>query len=243
MFRYSVVVVLLSMSMAASAGWGDLLDMFSGDESDGSGSVAQLADSEVVEGLKSALGNGVSSAVQNLGKLDGFYKDPKVRIPMPESLESVSKALRTLKQDKLADEFELSMNRAAEKAVPEAADIFGTAIRDMTFDDAKQILQGPDNAATSYLRRTSGERIAEKFLPIVTDATDRVGVTAKYKSIMSELGPMGRLIDTDSLDLDKYITDKAVDGLFLKIANEEKLIRENPAARTTDILKRVFGSR
>ena len=238
-----LLMVLTSMTFQAFAGWGDLLDIFSGDGESQGTSVAELADSDVAQGLKSALGNGVSSAISNLGKLDGFYKNPRVKIPMPESLESVSKALRTVGQGDMADEFELTMNRAAEKAVPEAADIFGSAIRDMTFEDAKQILQGPDNAATEYLRRTSGERIAEKFLPIVAEATDQVGVTSSFKNIMSELGPVGRFIDTDALDLDRYITDKAVDGLFLKIADEEKLIRNNPAARTTDILKRVFGSR
>jgi len=237
-----IYILFLIYPVTSHADWGDLLEIFSGDEQSLTGSVTELGDSEIAEGLKSALGNGVSSAIKNLGKTDGYYKNPRVKIPMPDSLQSVTKALRTIKQDKLADEFELTMNRAAEKAVPEAAEIFGSAIRDMSFTEAKEILQGPDNAATEYFRRTSGERIADKFLPVVADATEQVGVTSKFKSMMSELGPLARWIDTDAIDLDRYITDKAVDGLFLKIAEEEKLIRENPAARTNDILQRVFAN-
>lgn len=241
--KINLILLLVFLPATAYADWGDLLEIFTGEKASETTSIAELSNTDVVEGLKSALGNGVSSAISHLGKLDGFYKNPSVKIPIPDSLQSMTRALRTIKQDKLADEFELTMNRAAEKAVPEAAEIFGSAIRDMSFTDAKKILQGPDNAATEYLRRSSREKIADKFLPVVADATDQVGVTSKFKSIMSELGPLARWIDTDAIDLDRYITDKAVDGLFLMIADEEKLIRENPAARTTDILKRVFADR
>lgn len=239
--KNTLFLALLLIASPAFAAWSDFLDIFTESESSNAVNVSNLADSEIIDGLKTALGNGVSSAIKNLGKLDGFYKNPRVKIPMPESLESVSKALRTIKQDKLADEFEMTMNRAAEKAVPEAASIFGNAISQMSFNDARQILEGPDDAATRYLRRTSGNKIVNRFLPIVSEATDQVGVTARFKSIMEHLGPLANWINTDAVDLDQYIADKAVDGLFLKIADEEKLIRDNPAARTSDILKKVFS--
>jgi hypothetical protein len=161
---------------------------------------------------------------------------------MPESLQKAEKALRKLGQDKSVDEFILSMNRAAEQAVPETTAIFSDSIRSMSFDDAKGILQGPDDAATEYFRRSSGTRLAEKILPIVKKSTSAVGITAKYKDLLDKMGPLTSLIDKKSLDLDQYITRKALDGLFKMLAAEEKLIRNDPAARTTELLKKVFGT-
>ena len=196
----------------------------------------------MINGLKEALSNGTQSAINNLGRTDGFFKNPKVRIPMPESLEKVEKTLRKLKQDKTADEFILSMNRAAEQAVPEAATVFSDAIRGMSFEDAKGILQGPDDAATQYFRRSSKDRLTEKMLPIVKTSTSAVGITAKYKHMLDKMGPLSSLVDTKSLDIDQYITNKALDGLFKMVAEEEKLIRNDPAARTTTLLEKVFGA-
>jgi len=134
------------------------------------------------------------------------------------------------------------MNRAAEKAVPKAMSIFSRAIKNMSIEDAYGILQGPDNAATEYLKKTSGSQLHQQFLPMVKQATNNVGVTENYKALIDNLGMMSKLIDVESLDLDKYVTDKAVSGVFNLVANEEKLIRANPTARTSDILKKVFSS-
>ena len=223
------------------AGWGDLLDYIS-DESEIIQGTSMLTDAEVVGGLKEALSKGTTSAIASLGKEDGFFANRKVKIPMPDSLRIVEDGLRKIGQDKYADEFVLTMNRAAEQAVPEAAEIFGSAIRSMSIEDAKGILNGPDDAATKYFRRTSGEKLVNRFLPIVEKSTEKVGVTSNYKQMVDKLGFMSKFIDTDSLDVDRYITNKAIDGLFLMVAKEEKLIRENPAARTTELLKKVFSN-
>ena len=133
------------------------------------------------------------------------------------------------------------MNRAAEQAVPVAADVFSDSVREMSIDDARKILTGPDDAATRYFEKTSSDTLKQKFLPIVKSATNSVGLTASYKNLVGKLGPMSSFINTESLDLDNYVTDKAMEGLFLIVAREEKKIRENPVERTTDLLKKVFS--
>jgi hypothetical protein len=225
----------------AHAEWGDLFKIFTDENTVAEQSL--LTNSEIVEGLKAALSKGAKSAIGQLGKTDGFYGQPRFRIPMPDPLQSAEKALRKVGQDEIADDFILTMNRAAERAVPEAATIFSDAIRQMSFADAKMILNGPDDAATNYLRKTGGQQLEEAMLPIVKQATDQVGVTAKYKEVLDNLGFMSNLIDNDSLDIDLYVTNKATDGLFKILADEEKLIRQDPAARTSELLQRVFSSR
>jgi len=240
-FSTCVIVCVYFMTMAdTQAAWSDVFKIFTG-ESDQSTSSA-LSNSEIVNGLKEALSKGTKSAVNNLGRPDGFFQNPRVKIPMPESLAKVEMTLRKLKQDKTADEFILSMNRAAEQAIPEAVPVFSDAIHAMSIEDAKGILQGPDDAATQYFKRSSKHRLAEKMLPIVQKSTNAVGITAKYKSMVDKLGPVSGLMDTKSLDIDQYVTDKALDGLFKLLADEEQLIRNNPAARTTALLKKVFGT-
>jgi hypothetical protein len=140
------------------------------------------------------------------------------------------------------DDFIASMNRGAEKAAPEAAAVLGDAIRQMTVADAKAILTGTNNAATQYFRRTSETNLYDKFLPIVKKATDEVGVTSSYKRLVDKAGFAAPLLNAEAANLDGYVTRKALDGLFLKIGEEEKRIRENPAARTTDLLQKVFGA-
>lgn len=224
------------------ATWGDFLGIFIDEKDSVPAKNLSLTNSEMIAGLKEALTIGAQSAINNLGRTDGFFQNPEVKISMPESLEKIEKALRKLKQDKTADEFILSMNRAAEQAVPEAASIFSDAIRSMSFDDAKSILQGPDDAATQYFRRSGGARLSEKMLPIVKKSTTTVGITAKYKNMVDKMGPLSSLIDTKSLDIDQYITKKALNGLFKMLAAEEILVRNDPAARTTALLKKVFGT-
>ena len=204
----------------------------------------------MVGGLKEALAKGVQQAVATLGKPDGFLKDANVKIPMPESLQKVEKTLRTLRQDKLADEFVTTMNRAAEQAVPEAAAVLGDSVKQMSIADAKSILTGTNNAATQYFRRTSETNLHARFLPIVKTATEKAGVTGAYKRMTDKsrrrprrVRRIGRQPDRpEAPDLDSYVTRKTLDGLFLKIAEQEKMIRENPVARTTDLLQKVFGA-
>ena len=238
-------VTLLLGSPAVMADWRDLLKVFTGDDSEevvDKVKSAGLADEEIIDGLKQALEKGTRSAVAMLGKEDGYFSNPKVKIPMPDALKKAEKGLRKVGKGKIADNFVETMNRAAEKAAPEAASIFADSVRQMSISDARDILQGDDDAATQYFRRTSSDRLKEKFLPIVSDATNQVGVTSKYMKMVDKLGMFSGLIDTDDLDLDNYVTDKAMDGLFTMVALEEKKIRENPVARTTDLLKKVFGS-
>lgn len=202
-------------------------------------SLTALTETEIANGLKEALAKGVAQAVAQLGKDGGFLKNLDVKIPIPEKLRSVEKGLRAMGQDKYADEFDASLNHAAEQAVPAAAAVFADAIKQMTVNDAQAILKGPPDAATQYFRKTSTTQLTEKFLPIVKTATEKTGVTAAYKQLIQKAGPMAQLLGQDNADLDSYVTKKALDGLFKMVAAEEKQIRENPVARTTDLLKKV----
>lgn len=247
---FLIVSLFAAMLLAAAgshAGFSDLLDTLKGSVAGKSGAgttaAGTLSNDEMVSGLKEALGQGTQYAVKQLGKEGGYLDNARVRIPMPKSLAWVEKSLRTLRQDRLADEFVASMNHAAEQAVPEAAAIFGDAIRQMTLEDARGILGGPDDAATQYFRRTTSAALTAKMRPIVEQATARTGVTSSYKNMMSKAGGLSGLMSPDATDLDGYVTDKTLDGLFLMVAEEEKRIRENPLARSTDLLKKVFGGR
>ncbi len=204
---------------------------------------SQLSQSEVVAGLKEALAQGVETAIKSLGRTDGYLGNDLVRIPMPDYLDTLAQGVRAIGGDAYVDEFITSMNRAAEKAVPEAAKIFANAIRQMSIEDAKQILAGPDDAATQYFQRVAGPELVERFQPIVVNATKTVGVTSAYKGMVGQAGSMLSMLgQPDAADLDGYVTNKAVDGLFTVIAQQEKQIRDYPVARTTDLLKKVFGS-
>ena len=174
-----------------------------------------------------------------------------VRIPMPEKLQKVESALRLAGQNKMADDFVGSMNHAAEQAVPVAASVFGDTIKQMGIADAKAILSGTNDAATQYFRRTTQTNLHAKFYPIVQKATDQVGVTAQYKAMMGKftaVDTVSSLLGSKSStkfstgDIDTYVTDKALDGLYKMVAEEEKNIRANPLARTSDLLQTVFGS-
>jgi hypothetical protein len=201
-----------------------------------------LTNTEMVAGLKEALDKGTQFAVEKLGKPGGFLDNKKVRIPMPESLSWVESSLRTLGQDELADEFIVTMNEAAEQAVPEAADIFGEAVRNMSVEDAQAILTGPDDAATEYFRTHTEDALTERMQPIVEEATSRTGVTAAYKNMMSAAGGLSSMLPASSTDIDGYITGKTLDGLFLMIAREERKIRTDPLARSTELMQKVFGA-
>ena len=209
-----------------------------------------LSQDQLVGGLKQALSNGLQHAVGQLGHSGGFLTNLNVKIQMPDKLLLVEKTLHSLKQDKLADDFVASMNHAAEQAVPEATAVFADAVRQMSIDDAKAILTGPTNAATEYFRRTTSTNLFARFHPIVQKATASAGVTSTYKKMTaaasgssnSYMKSLGGLMGSDAMDVDSYVTNKALDGLFKMVADEEAKIRANPAARTTDLLKQVFGA-
>jgi hypothetical protein len=221
--------------------------------------LASLSQDQVVRGLEEALGIGLKQAVARLGHDGGFLTNLNVRIPMPEKLQKVESALRAIKQEKLADDFVTTMNHAAEQAVPEAGAVFAAALKQMTIEDGKAILTGPSDAATLYFQRTTSTNLYAKFYPIVQEATKQTGVTAAYKKLMEKadlagvneitqkLGGLGGVLgtavpDKQAMDLDAYVTNKALDGLFKMVAEEEKQIRQNPVARTSDLLQKVFGS-
>ena len=227
------------------------------------GSVSGLTEAEMDGGLKEALNKGVKVAISRLGREDGYFGNSLVKIPMPEKLALVEKGLRSAGMGKYADDFILAMNRAAEKAVPETATIFADTISQMSIDDAKNILTGPDDAATAYFRDRSGPKLQAAILPIVKQYTEQTKVTMYYKRMMGAydtygaplvqssgvgqylnvLGGSSEETQFDPRDLDGYITAKGVDGLFTVIAEEEKQIRTDPAARTTELLKKVFGTK
>jgi hypothetical protein len=192
-------------------------------------------------GLKEALSLGTTRAVDILGALDGFLKNDEVRIGVPEKLQTVEKALRVLGQDALVDEFKTSMNRAAEAAVPVAKEVFLDAVKQMTFEDALGILRGGEHSATEYLDAKSRPRLKELFRPMVEEKLDAVGATAAFDRFVGQYASLP-FREKPLFDLPDYVTDKALDGLFLMVAKEEENIRKNVVARTTDLLKEVFGS-
>jgi len=234
---------------AALADWSSITDFFKSESNKtiDSGALGQAADAvglsqdEIAKGLKEALADGVGTAVSELGRPDGFLQNAEVKIPMPEHLSMVEKGLRALGQDQRADQFVESMNRAAERAVPEAAGVFGDAISDMSIDDAKAILNGGDTAATEYLKASSTDALRSKFRPVVDGAIDQVGATQQYQSMVDKAGIASSFIDTEKLDLGNYVTDKTLDGVFTMIGAQEQKIRADPAARTSELLKKVFA--
>jgi len=200
----------------------------------------ELSQEKIASGLKEALQVGTENAVRSTGRLDGYFGNPKIKIPMPEKLQTMEKGLRAVGQGDQVDEFVLSMNRAAERAAPEAKAIFWDAIREMSFRDAEKILNGSDTAATEYFRRKTTERLATAFRPIVSDAMNRVGVTRQYKELVGRARSIP-FLKTEDLDIDDYVVRKGLDGLFYVLGEEERKIRREPAARVTDLLKDVFG--
>ena len=249
--NFLIALTLAATLSTSRAGWLDKLGLGGSSTNSttaASAALGALSNDQMVGGLKEALGNGLQHAVASLGHDGGFLTNLNVKIPMPEKLQTVEKTLRALKQDKLADEFVTTMNRAAEQAVPEAAAVFGDAVKQMSITDAQKILTGPKDAATQFFRRTTETNLYARFRPIVEKATAKTGATASYKNMLSKAGAtslggaLGGFLGQDALDLDNYVTEKSLDGLFKMVADEEKIIRENPAARTTDLLKQVFGS-
>lgn len=193
---------------------------------------------DTVGAIKLALQDGVETSVRALGKVNGFYGDKRVRIPLPKDLENIEDVLRRFGQDKYADDFAKTLNNAAEQAIPEATTVFVGAIKQMSIQDAIGIMRGSDNAATQYFRKVSSVELRGRFAPIVSQATSKVGVTKAYKDLSQRLALFG--VKTKVSDLDGYVTEKALDGLFLYVADEEAKIRKDPLGQGAALVRRVF---
>jgi hypothetical protein len=200
----------------------------------------ELTTEDVIGGLKQALEQGASIATDEASVVDGYFGNAEIRIPFPPEIEKVEGTLRDIGLDREVDRFIRSMNRAAEQAADRAIDIFVSAIRSMTIEDAWDILMGEDDAATQYLRKTTSPELFAAFQPVVKEALDSVLATRYYSDII-ELYNSLPLVQQVNPNLDEYVTMKAMDGLFLLIAREEALIREDPIARTTELMRRVFS--
>ena len=199
-----------------------------------------LTTEQVASGLKEALVKGVSTGTQNVGRIDGYFKNPKIKIPFPPDVQKVENTLRDIGLGSEVDRFVKTLNRGAEEAAKEAKPIFVSAIRQMTIQDAWSILKGDDKeAATNYLRKTTSDQLRSKFSPIVEKALNNTNATKYYSEIITRYNKIP-LVDDVNPDLQGYATEKAMEGLFFMIAKEEKEIRANPVERTTELLKKVF---
>ena len=201
----------------------------------------RVSNREAVAGLKGALEKGSHAAVAALGRPDGFLRNPRVRIPLPDSLARAERLMRRVGMGEHADELVVTMNRAAEAAVPEARLLLVDAVKKMSVQDAKGILTGGDTAGTAYFRRMTLKPLHQRFLPIVARATVKVGVAQKYNAYAGKAATLG-LLDKEDANLDEYVTQKTLDGLYLMIGEEEKKIRKDPVGAGTDIIKKVFGA-
>lgn len=204
-------------------------------------SLADLSNQDAVGGLKQALTQGAEYAVKNLGAKDGFLGNPKVAIPLPGYLQKGEGMLRMMGMGAQMDELKVTMNRAAEAAVVEAKPILTSAVKQMSVQDAKGILTGGDTAATEYFRRTTSDQIAAKFAPIVKKYTDSLGVSAQYNQLAAPAAQFG-LVDPQQSSIDGYVTQKALDGLFLMVAEQERAIRKDPVGQSSKLLQKVFGA-
>jgi hypothetical protein len=246
--RAFVTLLLLSPLLTintASADWDTMLNdlkqagktLLPGEQN----SATTLDSSTMVSGLKEALSVGSKRAIETVSQTDGYLGNPQIRIPLPPQVEKVGSLMRQVGMSDLADEFQTSMNRAAEEAAPEATSIMVDAIKNMTIEDARNILNGPDNAATQYFREQTSGRLTELFKPSIENSLDQVGSTRYYNQLSDRVASVPVVGEQLNVDLPDYVTQKALDGLFTMLALEEKKIRENPAARTTELLKTVFG--
>lgn len=240
--RLFVLLLIMALGMVriapALAGFDDI---FKGVK-DAIGLGGELPETKIIEGLKQALQIGTKNAVNTVSRAEGYYKNPEIRIPLPDSVRKVEKILKAVGFGPQVDAFEKSMNHAAERAAPEARDLFLDTIKKMSFADARKILGGRDNEATLYFEEKTRDQLAEKFGPIINTALSQVGVTRRYQELDAKVRSIP-FADALSFDLNQYVNEQALDGLFLMLAKEERNIRQDPAARVTDLLKEVFGGR
>ena len=235
MKRWIIVIALVLASEGAMA----QLNLNKLKETVGAG--GKLSTAEVAEGLKEALTTGASKGTDLVSQLDGYYKNTEIRIPFPPEVKRVEDRLRQIGMGGEVDKFVLALNRAAEDAAKEAKPIFVSAIRQMTIQDAWTILRGEPTAATQYLNRTTSPELKERFSPIVENSLNKVNAAQLYTNLITSYNKIP-LVQKVNPNLNEYATDKAIEGLFVMVAKEEKNIRENPRARTSDVLKKVFGA-
>lgn len=231
-------------TLALAAQWKDALNVLqqaAQGQNPAAGNINALSNADITAGLKAALVQGTRTAVANLGHTDGFWANAAARIPMPPAISKIERTVRGIGMGGYVDQFHLSLNRAAEQAVPVAADVFAQSVQKLTLQDVRGILTGPQDAATQYFKRTTTDTLTARFRPIVSKATANVGVAQNYRQLAASAGPFAGALGAPS-DLDGYVTQKALDGLFLQVAAEEGRIRADPAARGSAILKKVFGA-
>ncbi|MDX9746340.1 MAG: DUF4197 domain-containing protein [Syntrophales bacterium] len=237
--KLRVMILSFFMILMAANGQAGLLgDFIKGLSSPG---VSSPDAQTTASGLKEALTVGAEKAVGLLSREDGYFENHMVKILVPKQIQKVADVLVKVGYRQQVDEFVLSMNRAAEAAAPQAKDIFVSAVRQMTFEEAINILRGDQTAATEYLKSKTYSSLADRFNPIIAEAMDNYDVTRRYESLIGTYSKTLPFINLESLDLNRYVTNKALDGVFYMIGEEEKEIRANPAARVTDLLKTVFG--
>ena len=203
--------------------------------------VSSLSNDEASSGLKEALTQGVGKAVGTLGAADGFFGNKEVKIPLPKSLQKIEKGMKLMGMGKQSDELVLKMNRAAEAAVPEAKALLVGSIKQMTLADAKAILTGSQDAATQYFKKTTSVQMGEKFLPIVQKATENVQLASSYNKY-AEMGSKFGIVKKEDANIEQYVTNKALDGVYFMIAKEEAAIRKDPLGQASSLIKKVFGS-
>ncbi len=229
-------VILMSACCVAQNPLDEILGRVTGEQ------VSDLSNDKITAGLKEALKVSTTKAVAATGKPDGFLKNEAIKIMLPDKLKTAGRGLRLVGMGPQLDELEVGMNRAAEQATPLAKQIFLSALMKMTINDARNILTGGDTAATEYFKNASSEELTEAFKPIVHKSLQNVGVIKQYNQVMQN-SFAGPLLQNQKFDLDNYVVGKTLDGLFYMLGEQEKQIRKNPAARTTSILKEVFGKR
>lgn len=206
---------------------------------------SSLDNSTIAKGLKEALATGTERAITEVARPDGYFGNPLIKILLPDKVQRAADLLAAVGYQQQVNEFVLSMNRAAEAAAPKAAAFFGDAIRQMTVEDARGILTGGDTSATQFFEKKLRSKLFDSFKPVVSNSMNKVGTVRSYQEMMGSYDnlPMASVLGVPSLDLNSYVTNKALDGLFTMVGQEEKKIRTNPAARTTDLLRTVFGSK
>jgi len=235
----SFIAFILLFSFQASAGLLD--DALKAVEKSPAKSLQKGPDDKTTaSGLKEALDIGARNAVKEVSKTDGYFSNQAIKILLPEKIRKAGDLLSTVGYKKEVDDFVLSMNRAAEKAAPKAAPIFADAIKHMTFDDAQKILRGGNTAATDFFKEKTRTKLFDEFKPVVTGSMDKVGVAQSYKKMTAGYSNIP-FMKKEDIDLDNYVTNKSLDGLFVMVGQEEQKIRTDPAARVTDLLKKVFG--
>jgi hypothetical protein len=247
MFGYTLLLstafllctVLLVTPPASAKNLQDQWNEFKQEYLDNHNSSSALDSDTIVKGLKEALSIGSRNSVGVVSKVDGYFKNPLIMIPLPDNIRKIERALRAAGLGREVDNFILSMNRAAERAAPRALDLFIGAVKEMTIPDAVSILRGNDTAATDYLRNKTSDKLYKAFRPEVSAAMDSVGVTRSFKKLMDKAKKIP-FLKSETVDLDHYVTTKALNGLFLMVGREEAKIRKDPAARVTDLLRKVF---